>query len=85
MVLWLYNCNESGVININGDTKITSDGNAILTRGNAVININANADKKTQMDGNVVFNYNKDTSNTGVDAVVNIGLNGSDSIGMEIR
>ena len=70
---------SQGTLNINGNTKITSDGNAILTRGYAHVNINEAADKKTQIDGNVVFNYKRATSNTNVDAFVNIGLNGSDS------
>jgi len=69
---------SQGVLNINGNAKITAD-NAIVARGEAHVNINKDSGKITQMTGNIDFDYDKKTSGTKVDAYVDVTLNGTDS------
>ena len=74
---------SAGEIAVSGNAKIVAD-NAILTRGNSNISINADSESiakgyATQIDGDLNFNFNAGTSNTAVDAVVKISLNGADS------
>ncbi|MBQ8250328.1 MAG: autotransporter domain-containing protein [Alphaproteobacteria bacterium] len=70
---------SNGVIDLDGNT-VLSGGNIILARGYAQVNINAdNTDKTAQLTGNIDFNYEKKTSNSTVDAAININLNGANS------
>ena len=70
---------SNGRIEINGNLTVNSDVDAILTRGDAFININKNNDSIVKLIGNVNFSYHEATSRTGIDAVVNINLNGKES------
>lgn len=70
---------SNGVIDLDGNT-VLSGGNIILARGYAQVNINAdNTDKTAQLTGNIDFNYEKKTSDSTVDAAININLNGANS------
>ena len=71
---------SQGIVNITGNTTVKGE-NAILTRGNAVTNINTteNNNYKTVLNGDVNFNFDKPSSNTPIDAVVNLNLNTADS------
>ena len=70
---------SNGVINLSGNTTITAD-SAILARGYSVVNINTEDTSKTlKMNGNIDFNYNHKTSQTAIDADINVSLNGTDS------
>ena len=69
---------SEGRVNIKGDTTINAK-NAILARGDAQVYINKDTDNKTVMDGNINFNYDKATSGTKVDAIVDVTLSGEDS------
>ena len=74
---------SAGEIAVSGNAKIAAD-NAILTRGNSNISINADSESiakgyATQIDGDLNFNFDAGSSNTAVDAVVKISLNGADS------
>ena len=69
-----------------GNLKITAD-NAILTRGDSIININTSGKNTVQLDGDINFNYDQETSGTKIDADVNLNLTNADSylIGNIIR
>lgn len=72
---------SQGTVRLSGNTILTGE-NAILGRGGATIEINtaaADADKTLKMDGNIDFDYEKKTSNSPIDANINVVLNGSDS------
>ena len=70
---------SQGVINLSGNTIIEAP-NAILARGDAIVNINTdNTDKTLQMTGNIEFAYDKTTSGTPIDATVTVNLNGANS------
>ncbi len=69
---------SQGVVNLVGNTKIDAK-NAVLTRGNAQTYINTNGDKTVVMDGDINFNFDKNTSGTSIDAIVDIVLNGENS------
>lgn len=70
---------SNGVINLSGNTTITAD-SAILARGYSVVNINTEDTSKTlKMNGNIDFNYHHETSQTAIDANINVSLNGADS------
>lgn len=70
---------SNGYVELEGNTTITAQ-DAILTRGNAVVNINEGHDEYTTvLNGDINFNYNDATSKTGVDAIVNVNLNGAGS------
>ena len=69
---------STGEVHISGDTTITAT-SAILARGDAVVSINADGKHYTQINGNIDFNYDKDTSGTGVNAGVTLNLVGTNS------
>lgn len=69
---------SNGMIDISGNLTVQAE-DAILARGDAIININTSGTGTVKMDGNVNFNYNGPTSRTGVDADINITLNNADS------
>ena len=70
---------SQGVININSNLEVHAD-DAIVARGDAVVNINADGTHSTKLYGDVNFNYDKDTSGTPINATVNMNLTGADSI-----
>lgn len=66
------------VLNVNSNL-VTNGKNAILTRGNSDVNINTDGKHTTQLNGDIVFNYDGDSSGTGIDSNVNVNLNGEES------
>lgn len=66
------------ILNVNSNL-VTNGKNAILTRGNSDVNINTDGKHTTQLNGDIVFDYDKATSNTGIDSNVNVNLNGEGS------
>lgn len=69
---------SQGIININGDAEISGT-KAIVARGGAEVNINTDGAHTTQIDGNISFDFHEASSNTPIDANVNVVLNGADS------
>jgi len=69
---------SEGRLYITGDTTINAE-NAILTRGDAQTYINKDTNHKLKMNGNIAFDYDKATSGTPVDAIVDVTLAGVDS------
>ncbi len=73
---------SKGIVNINsGNVYVTADngkGDAVLARGGAVVNVGTTG-KETVLNGNVSFNYNSNTSGSGIDASVNVVLDGENS------
>lgn len=69
---------SEGRMTINGNTTISAK-NALLARGDAIININKNTENTLKMDGNIAFDYDEETSGTPVDATVDVTIHGSDS------
>ena len=67
-----------GIVNIKGNTTLKGK-NALLARGDAEININKSGNNTVKMDGDINFNYMEDTSNTPIDATVDVTLAGADS------
>ena len=66
------------ILNVNSNL-VTNGKNAILTRGNSDVNINTDGKHTTQLNGDIVFNYDGDSSGTGIDSNVNVNLNGEGS------
>lgn len=66
------------VLNVNSNL-VTNGKNAILTRGNSDVNINTDGQHTTQLNGDIVFNYDGDSSGTGIDSNLNVNLNGEES------
>ena len=73
-------------VNATGNLKIIAD-DAIVARGDSIININTTGKNTVQLDGDINFNYDKETSGTKIDADVNLNLTNADSylIGNIIR
>lgn len=73
-------------VNATGNLKIIAD-DAIVARGDSIININTSGKNAVQLDGDINFNYDKETSGTKIDADVNLNLTNADSylIGNIIR
>lgn len=73
-------------VNATGNLKIIAD-DAIVARGDSIININTSGKNTVQLDGDINFNYDKETSGTKIDADVNLNLTNADSylIGNIIR
>ena len=69
---------SQGIVNIDGNTSIKAK-EALLARGNSHININKSGKNTVKMDGNIDFDYNRSTSNTGINAYIDVTLNGADS------
>ena len=69
---------STGMVNIEGNTVITAD-HALLARGDASIEINKDGKYSTQINGDVVFDYDAETSGTGVNANVDVTLAGANS------
>lgn len=78
--------NSVAAIGALSEGKLTITGNlyasgpdVLATRGNAVVRINENYDRTVQLNGNIDFDYDGQTSGTGIDADVLINLSGSNS------
>lgn len=69
---------SEGKLTINGNL-YASGPDVLATRGNAVVHINENNDRTVQLNGNIDFDYDGQTSGTGIDADVLINLSGSNS------
>lgn len=69
---------SEGKLTINGNL-YASGPDVLATRGNAVVRINENNDRTVQLKGNIDFDYDGQTSGTGIDADVLINLSGSNS------
>ena len=69
---------SNGIIEINGNLYVKAV-DAIVARGDAIININKSGEDTVQIDGNIDFNYDGPSSGTGVNATVDIILNGENS------
>lgn len=70
---------SNGNIVVNSNLEIHAD-NAIVARGDAVIEVNKDGAHSTKLYGNVKFDYDGKTSGTAVDATVDINLTGEDSV-----
>lgn len=66
---------SAGDVEVVGNTTLTAD-DAILVRGNSKVAINSDGKHTTVINGDIVFDYDKPTSNTPVDATVDVVLNG---------
>ena len=69
---------SEGILKINGNLYAKGD-NAIVARGGADVAINEENNKVVQLEGDINFNYDKQTSGTGVDANVLVNLSGINS------
>ena len=69
---------SNGIIEINGNLHVEAQ-NALLARGDAIISLNKSGESTVGIDGNINFNYDGPTSGTGVNATIDITLNGADS------
>ena len=69
---------SQGRIFVNGNLKVTAE-HALVARGDAQIIINKSGNKTVQLSGDVDFNYDKNSSGTPVDAVIDLTLSGADS------
>ena len=69
---------SQGKVDIDSNLYAAGD-SAIVARGDAVLTINASGEHYTQLEGDINFNYDKDTSGTGVDADVSVYLTGENS------
>lgn len=69
---------SEGKLTIKGNL-YASGPDVLATRGNAVVRINENNDRTVQLNGNIDFDYDGQTSGTGIDADVLINLSGSNS------
>lgn len=70
---------SQGIINIKSNLEVHAE-NVITARGNATVNINTEGNHTTKLYGDLNFNYDEKTSGTGVDADVDIRLNGAESV-----
>ena len=69
---------SQGDVELNGNVYIDAE-NAILTRGLSKVTINKNGEHTVKLNGNINFNYDEDTSKTGVNADLTINLSTADS------
>lgn len=69
---------SQGQLFVNGNLKVKAE-HALSARGNGQIVINKTGDKTVQLDGDIDFDYDKDSSGTPVDAIVDLTLSGADS------
>lgn len=70
---------SQGVVNVEGNTTINAE-SVILARGESRVNVNQSGKHTVKMDGNIDFNYKYLTSNSPVNANVNVTLAGADSL-----
>lgn len=69
---------SEGKLTIKGNL-YASGPDVLATRGNAVVRINEDNNRTVQLKGNIDFDYDGQTSGTGIDADVLINLSGSNS------
>ena len=69
---------SDGIVDVKGDLFVTAE-NAILARGNAIVNVNEAGNKTVQLDGDIFFDYDQYTSGSGIDADVNVKLTNENS------
>ncbi len=74
----LYALSQGRIFANSGDLYINAD-NAILTRGNSLIEINKDKNHTVQLNGDFNFNYDAKTSGTDVDSTVIVNLSGANS------
>ena len=67
-----------GIVNIEGNTTIRAQ-NAILARGDAQVNINKSGENTVRMLGDINFNYKEKTSDSPVNATIDVNLVGEES------
>ena len=70
---------SQGDVTINADTYINATSDAILSRGDSKVTINTDGTHVVQMKGDINFNYDEETSKTGVNAVILVRLSGENS------
>ena len=70
---------SQGDVAINADTYLNASDDAIISRGDSKVTINADGTHIVQMKGDINFNYDEDTSKTGVNADVLVRLSGENS------
>ena len=73
---------SEGIVNIEGNLFVNTlggNGQAILARGDAVVNINQSGKHNVVLNGDIAFNFDEKTSKTPVDAAINILLKGEGS------
>ena len=69
---------SNGIVTVNGDLSVKAK-TALLARGDAQIHINTSGTSTVQIVGDVEFSYHEKTSGTGIDATIDVNLNGKDS------
>ena len=69
---------SDGIVDVKGNLFVTAE-NAILARGNAIVNVNEAGNKTVQLDGDIFFDYDQYTSGSGIDADVNVKLTNENS------
>ncbi len=69
---------SQGVVNVEGNTTIRAQ-NAILARGYAQVNINKSGENTVKMLGDINFNYIEKTSDSPVNATIDVNLVGEES------
>ena len=70
---------SQGDVTIKADTYINATSDAIISRGDSKVTINEDGTHVVQMKGDINFNYDEDTSKTGVNADVLVRLSGENS------
>ena len=70
---------SQGDVAINADTYLNASDDAIISRGDSKVTINADGTHVVQMKGDINFNYDEDTSKTGVNAEILVRLSGENS------
>lgn len=70
---------SQGNVTINADTYLNASADAILARGDSKVSINPDGTHVVQMKGDINFNYDKETSGTGVNADILVRLSGESS------
>ena len=66
---------SNGIVTVNGDLSVKAK-TALLARGDAQIHINTSGTSTVQIVGDVEFSYHEKTSGTGIDATIDVNLNG---------
>ncbi|MBO4672623.1 MAG: YadA-like family protein [Alphaproteobacteria bacterium] len=69
---------SQGIVNVNGNTTLTAK-DVVLARGDAQVKINKSGTNTVKMDGNIDFNFDENSSNTPINALVDVTLNGTES------
>ncbi len=70
---------SQGRLIVEGNTTLNAI-NAIVARGGATVKVNKSGNHTVDMTGNINFNYDSSSSNTSIDALVDVTLAGTDSV-----